>query len=83
VQVRGKTVLMDSSLYFLGVFLGFGEWLSHRLLYSSRGSREENPLSLLLFVIVMEALGRMISVANQVIYTIYKAYSYVLKVSRV
>jgi hypothetical protein len=63
VQVRGKTVLMDSSLYFLGVFLGFGEWLSHRLLYSSRGSREENPLSLLLFVIVMEALGRMISIA--------------------
>jgi hypothetical protein len=52
---------MSSSLYFISAFLGFGERLFHRLLSSSHGLRQGDLLSPLLFVIVMEMLGRMIA----------------------
>jgi len=56
-------VLLDFSLYFFVVFPGFVEQHPHKFFSSSRGLKQEDLLSPLLFVIVMEALGRMISAA--------------------
>ena len=56
----GGNVLLNNSLHFLNaVFVGDGS--STCFFSSSRGLRQGDPSSLLLFVLMMEALGRMIS----------------------
>jgi hypothetical protein len=55
-------VLLDSSLYILSAVLGLVNGTSTWFFSSSHGLRQRDPLSSLLFVMVMEALGRMILV---------------------
>jgi hypothetical protein len=56
----GGNVLLNNSLHFLSaVFVGDG--FSTCFVSSSRGLRQGDPSLLLLFVLMMEALGRMIS----------------------
>jgi hypothetical protein len=55
-------VLLDSSLYFHGAILGFDEPYSYQFFSSSHGLRQGDPLSPLLFVIVVNALGKMLYV---------------------
>jgi uncharacterized membrane-anchored protein len=60
--IWGEVVLLDSSLYFLTTLvLVNGSFTS--FFSSSRGMRQGDPVSPLLFVLVMEALGKLISVA--------------------
>lgn len=60
--VLGGMVHMDNSLYLLCVILCFGERRPTSFFSNSHGLRQGYLLSMLLFVIIMEALGKMISV---------------------
>lgn len=57
----GETTFLDSALYFFRA-LFVGEWQSSGFVSSSYGLRQGDPLFSLLFVIVIEALSKMLSV---------------------
>jgi hypothetical protein len=54
-------VLLDSALHIFGSLLRFGKWLFSWLFQQLSRLRQVDPLSPFLFVIVMEALNKMIT----------------------
>lgn len=62
VRFLGEMVYLDGSLYLFGMLFCFVNCTLITLFGSSRSLRLGDPLSSLLFVIVMETLGKMITV---------------------
>lgn len=61
-MVLGEMVQVDSTLYLYSALLYFDNGTPIGFFNSSRGLRQRDHLSSLFFVVVMEALSRMLSI---------------------